>query len=283
MLAFCSAASSGTLVERELATVPNGASHCAHVAIVFDYACRWLLEVQPQGGDCDGLRLAFECYSALRSLGLDVDIVSPDADLRHYALIVLPAQPLIAPRLLASLSKSQAQMVFYPRAGSKVDTVRIPDDLPPSCLRSLIDIQILRVESLRPGAAEPVRLNQREGAATRWREMLRVGASVAIDARFADGHPAIVRQQRTRYLAGWFDSDLQREVLKQAARDAGLAPVELPQGVRIRRRGELLFAMNYNDTARTLNVPHANWLVGSGTVAAHGVSIAQHIKPTSQS
>ncbi len=270
-------------VARELARVPRAASHRAHVALVFDYTCRWLLEVHPQGGDYDGLRLAFECYSTLRSLGLDVDIVSPQADLQPYALIVLPAQPLIAPPLLDSLSNSQAQLVFYPRAGSKVDTVRVPDNLPPGCLRSLIDIQVIRVESLRPGAVEPVMPHPYKGFATRWREMLQVGVGVDIDAHFADGHAAIVRQQRTRYLAGWFDSDLQRGVLSQAAQDAGLAPVELPQGLRVRRRGDLLFAMNYNDTARTLNVADAKWLIGNGEVAAQGVSIAQHTKPTSQS
>jgi beta-galactosidase len=275
-------------VARELPGIPVVKPQRAHVALVFDYPSRWLLEVQPQGGDYDGLRLAFECYSALRSLGLDIDIVPSHADLKPYALIVLPAQPLVPAHLERSLLASRAQVVLYPRTGSKVDAVRIAPDLPPGCLAALVDVWVSRVESMRPGAQEALQFEAISGVATRWRETLWVGPLATVEATFSDGSAAIARQNTVRYLGGWFDTKLQRAVLCRAALEAGLAPVGatagspgelgswLPEGLRIRRRGDLLFAFNYSDTELTLNVPQARWLLGSPTVPAYGVCIAQH-------
>jgi len=258
-----------------LANTPPGPARRAAAALVLDYAGLWLLATQPQGGDYDGLQLAYEAYSALRALGLDIDIVAPDADLSTYALVVLPAVPLVSAALLARLQASTAQLVLYPRAGAKVDPVSIPCGLPPGELRALIPLKVTRVESLRPGTEHSVRIGRQQLPAHRWRETLEPGPGTSVLARYEDGAPAVVQHGRTRYLAGWFSAALQREVLAQAARDAGLAPVHLPDGLRLRRRGDWLFAFNYDDRPHRLQVPEADWLLGSGTVGPHGVAIAR--------
>lgn len=258
---------------------PAPASGRACVALVFDYESQWLLEVQPQGADYNGLQLAFEAYSALRSLALDVDIVPPGADLRAYRLVVLPAMPLLSDALLAGLEATAAQLVLYPRAGSKAGSVCIPQDLPPGGLQRLIELRVPRVESLRPGVHETVHLGGRAYAAARWRETLSLGPRVHVDACFADGSPAVARQGRTRYLAGWFAPALQRRVLERAAQDAGLATARLPDDVRVRRRGDLLMAFNYGDEPHVLSVPQAEWVLGGARLPAHGVGIARRLGP----
>ncbi len=262
-------------VAAELSTVPQTSTRQAAVALVFDYAGLWLLDVQAQGADYGGLQLVFEAYSALRSLGLDVDIVAPGADLAGYVLVVLPALPLVGETLLASLAASAAQWVLYPRSGSKLAPCSIPEGLPPGALRRFIDIRVTRVESLRPGVCDEVLLGPERHSATRWRETLELAADVLVLARYADGEPALVRQGRTRYLAGWFSPELQRRVLEQAALDAGLSPVRLPEGLRVRRRGELLFAFNYSEQTALLSVPQADWLLGGEAIAARGLGIAK--------
>jgi beta-galactosidase len=265
-------------VARELATLarlPTQASARAPVALVFDYESLWLLDTHPQGADYNGLQLTFEVYSALRSLALDVDIVPPGADLRDYRLVVLPAAPVVGRELLARLQASTAQVVLYPRAGSKLQEVRIPDELPPGGLRRLIELRVPRVESLRPGVRETVHLDGAAFAASRWREALELGPGVQAEARFADGEAAVARQGRTRYLAGWFDLALQQRVLERAARDGGLETARLPEGIRVRRRGELLFAFNYNAAPHELRVPGARWVLGSGQLAPHGLGVAR--------
>jgi beta-galactosidase len=266
-------------VALELKRVPAQASTQAPVALVFDYPSRWLTQVHPQGEDFDYLRQAFDSYSALRSLGLDVDIVRAGASLQGYRLVVVPSLPLVSTAMLNAMQASDAQLVLLPRCGSKVEAVSIPEMLPPGSLQSLINLRIPRVESLRPNVHELVRFGDALYACTRWREHVVCEPQVIVEAKFADGGAAIAKQGRVRYLAGWFDGALTRAVLTRAARDAGLAPTPLPDGIRLRRRGELLFVTNYNNHAHEVNVPHARWLLGNARVPAHGVSIAKRVEP----
>ena len=261
-------------VARELARVPATATRRAAVALVLDYASLWACDIQPQGLDENALRVAFDAYSALRSLGLDVDIIGATDDLQGYALIVLPAQSIATVALAEALAASSAQLVLYPRAGAKTETLAISDGLPPGPLRRLIDLRVTRVESLRPGASVALRWKGERHQATRWREFVDAGPGVTVEARFDDGTPAVLRQGRSRYLAGRFDPALERSLLEAAAQDAGLAPTRLPEGLRLRRRGELLFVVNYNEHPLSVQVPQAQWLIGGPRVDAHGVSVA---------
>jgi beta-galactosidase len=121
---------------------------------------------------------------------------------------------------------------------------------------------------------ESVHYKGQSGIATRWRETLEVGVGATVIAHFDDGTPAVARHGRVHYLAGWFDLDLQRSLLRDMAMEAGLAPVRLPDGLRIRRRGNTLFAFNYNDTPMQLNLPDATWTLGSEAVPPRGVCVA---------
>lgn len=269
-------------VARELALLPPSEVRPAGTVLVFDYEARWMLQVQPQGADFDYLRQAFETYSALRGQGLDVDIVGsrdPDlaAILARAALVVVPSLPAPPPGLVAALRASPAQIVLFPRCGSKEAGVRIPEGLPPGPLKPLVDIRVARVESLRPGVREPVRFVGAAGEAGEahgWRESLETGPAVTVEASYADGSPALVRQDRVRYLAGCFDPASTAAILAQAARDGGLVPQPLPEGLRVRRRGDLLFVLNYSEQPQSLRLPAAQWLLGGAEVAPRGVAIA---------
>jgi beta-galactosidase len=262
-------------VARELAWVPNEPTRPARVALVFDYVGLWLIETQPQGLDYRGLELVYEAYCSLRSLGLDVDIVPPGAPLEGYGLVVLPVAPLIDPALLGELVQTPAQLVLYPRSGSKVEAVSIPAGLPPGPLRTLIDLRIPRVESLRPGVSDAVIWGEERYSGSRWRETLEVGPDVEVLACYGDGRPAVVHQGRTHYLAGWFAPDLQARVLARAAQAAGLPTTVLPEGLRLRSRGNLQFIFNYNAHEVTWNPTNAEWLMGGPSIAAHGVAVAR--------
>lgn len=268
------------LVADELHRIPATDPGPARVALIFDYESDWLLRIQPQGEDFRYLRQAFDAYSALRSLGFDVDILgSRDPALAerlaHAALVVVPSLPIVPDALLAALTASPAQVVLFPRCGSKVETVRIPTDLPPGSLRALIDVRVTRVESLRPGFAEDATFQDHAGRGLGWREHLTIGHGVAAEGRYADGGTAVAHHGRVRYLAGGFDPALTKELLRRVAILGGLSPRALPDGVRIRRRGDLWFVFNYTDQAHMLALPADRWLIGEANVAPHGVSIAQ--------
>jgi len=120
------------------------------VALVWDYEAKWLFEIHPQGADFHYPRFAFEYYSALRSLGLDVDVIPVDAPLDGYKMIVVPPLPVVSAEFADRLAASGAQVVLGPRTGSKTINLTIPAALPPGeGIAKLIPIRVWRVESMR--------------------------------------------------------------------------------------------------------------------------------------
>jgi beta-galactosidase len=265
-------------VAREIVEVMNAngdAPVSSKVALVWDYEAKWLFEIHPQGADFPYPRFAFEYYSALRSLGLDVDIVPVDATFDGYRMIVVPPLPMVPADFADRLAASGAHVVLGPRTGSKTDHLTIPDSLPPGdVIGKLMPIRVWRVESMRPNICEKVSdvSNVRNGVARHWRDFVEVSEGVQVEARFADGHPAIVRHRQVRYLASFFDEATTRGIFLDVAKEAGLQAQELPDGVRISRRGELTYVLNYSETPYTINAA-GHFVVGQEEVGPQGVAI----------
>ncbi|CAB3734723.1 beta-galactosidase [Paraburkholderia rhynchosiae] len=242
---------------REIASVPAfsrlDAPARAATAVVFDYETQWMFEIQRHGKGFDYQTLVFDYYESLRELGLDVDIVSTKANLSPYRLVVVPSLAVIDDELVAQIERSSAQWVFGPRSGSKTDAFAIPPNLPPGTLQRVLPMQVLEVESLRSSLAPAVSIGGTNGVAMHWREHVRANGETHVDARFDDTWPAILTHGRVRYVAGWLSHTLHRTVLEQAAQEAGMTTQLLPEGLRIRRRGDLTFALNFG--AKRVEVP----------------------------
>jgi beta-galactosidase len=218
------------------------ASAAAPVALVFSYEAAWITRIQPQGQDFRYAELCLRWYEAARRLGVDIDIVPPGASLTGYRAVLIPCLPVISPDALAAFAQTDAVLLFGPRSGSKTERFQIPGTLPPGPLQALLPLRVRQVASLRPGLLHRVE-GTVAGAAERWREWLESEADVL--ARFADGGPAFVRAGRVHYLGAWPDADLLGAVMRHTLAASGLELLDLPPGVRIRRRGGLTFAFNY--------------------------------------
>jgi beta-galactosidase len=226
-------------VAREIDALPEVGTCAAPVAMVFDYASSWMWEVQPQGRDFSYFRLMFETYKALRRKGLSIDILPPDAeDLSGYKLIVAPGLGHMPPGLWSAMRTSGAVLLLGPRTNAKTPQMSIPVPLPPGL--DGLDWTVDLVESLPPGAT--VSLAQ-GGAFRHWFEHLE--GSGAPLAATADGRPGVVGDARLRYVAGWPDAEGWAPILADACREAGLATVDLPDGLRIRDTATHRFAFNY--------------------------------------
>ncbi|SOE94804.1 beta-galactosidase [Burkholderia sp. D7] len=240
------------------------------VALVWDYEAKWLFEIHPQGADFHYPRFAFEYYSALRSLGLDVDVIPVDAPLDGYKMIVVPPLPVVAAEFAARLAASGAQVVLGPRTGSKTVNLTIPAALPPGeGIAKLIPIRVWRVESMRPNVTEKV---DQRGEARHWRDFIETSNGVQVEATFADGHPTIVRSGSVLYLASLFDETLTQDIFLNVAKAAGLDAAPLPEGIRISRRGGLTYVFNYNATPYRIPAA-ASFIVGQEEVEPQGVAI----------
>jgi beta-galactosidase len=230
----------------------------ARVALVYDYEASWMMKIQPQGADFNFVDVTFQFYSAVRQLGHDVDIVPPGASLKGYDLVLAPCLPHVSDAMAAALQAFKGVVLYGPRAGSKTRNLSIPHGLPPGELRGLTGNRVLQVASLRPGLSDQVK-GKVKGRAVKWREYVETDAQIL--ATFENGDAALTVKNRQHYLAAWPDVQLLRTSMALVCKAAKLNTTALPEGVRLRRRGSLHFAMNYGQK---------NWTIPAGAKLLHG-------------
>ncbi len=240
-------------VAAEIAALPAAGPPPRRVALVFDYTAAWVTDILPQGQGFSALRVAFEYYSLLRRLGLDIDIVRPEADLAGYALVVVPCLPISSDAFVASLASITAPVVFGPRAGSKTADFTIPADLPPGPLQALLPLKVVRVESLR-------------GQPCEWLEHV----ETALD----EVGPGIFQQGRYHYVSRYPIDAAIEGLIARLATDSGLDCIAMPEGLRLRRTGNLVFAFNYGTAPADLPESAVKtFLLGAARLAPAGVAV----------
>jgi beta-galactosidase len=256
-------------VASEIAAIGAAGSPPKSVALVFSYDSDWVTDIQPQGQGFSALRLAFEFYSGLRQLGLDVDIVAPGCALDGYQMVVIPTMPILADQFVDQLAAFAGPVVIGPRTGSKTALFNIPANLPPGPLQRLIPIKVIRVESLRDGITE-----QGDGFTIgHWLE--HIETELAADVTLQNGQGVVFSNDNICYVAAWPDDGLMRKVLGKAAQSAGLQIIVLAgKAIRVRRTHDLCFAFNYGAKPASLDLAdNADFILGSQHLDPAGVAI----------
>lgn len=250
---------------------------CAPVALLFDYEAAWALHIQPHGVGPSYLGLVRQCYTALRRLGVDVDMVRPGTSLDGYALVVAPTLPIVTEAAWAVLDGCDATVVLGPRSGARTDSFAIPDGLPPGPLQEALRLRVVQVDSVRPDTPGSVRWQGRDYPAGTWRE--HVESERMPEARFAaDATPAIhdgaiFMRGDWHYLAFDPDEQLWMDYLEPLLEARGVATVRLPDTLRVRRRGPLTIACNVGEEAAQAPAPpDARFVLGGPDIGPHDVS-----------
>ncbi|WP_417434462.1 beta-galactosidase [Hoeflea sp.] len=245
------------------------------VAIVFDYASAWAWEIQPQGREFDYFRLVFDFYRTLRLLGLSVDFVPASTQsLDGYRLVLIPGLFTWTSALPDAIRSHDRHVLIGPRSGSKTADFAIPGKLPPALPDDILGVRVARIETLR--ADTPVQVSG-GGAFQFWREFLELDAGTETVLSAEDGVPALVKQGNVHYLGGWPDAELLVSILQKLCTETGLSIRELPDGVRLRRHGNHVFAFNYGATS--FNLADLGWsgepLLGRLVLEPSGVAVTR--------
>lgn len=255
---------------------PCGPPGRAEVAFVLDYPSRWATRILPQGRSYNGAHVALDWYGALRRLGVDVDIIGQHSDLSGYRLVVAPDLVIPDPDFVERMAKSGARTLFGPRSGSKTPEMQVPSALPPAGLSRLIDLRVRRVESLPDGHEEAVLYGNRTLTAGRWREAVVTGDTVlaSFSGSYRTGAPALVGNDRARYLATLPEPESLRLVMADTLDWAGVARLDDLGDLRVTRRGGLTFCFNYGPgPAEVPAPPGARFHVGQRLLEPAGVAI----------
>jgi beta-galactosidase len=258
-------------VGREIAQV--GALPAAgrgDAALVFDFETVWMTAIQPNGANQDHLAHAQSWYGALRGLGIDVDIVRPGADLSGYRLVVVPSVRVVEEPLRLARERCGGVVVIGPRTGSKTADFAVPANLPPGPLQARLPVKVIQVAALRAGTKVPVQGSGLAGHAAGWREWLETDLPVL--ARYADGEAAVVGTGKLWYVGCTGDGTFTRSLMTAALGAAGLPASELPDTVRLRRRGNVQFAFNYGAQAWQAPASAQQFLLGAREVAPYSLA-----------
>jgi beta-galactosidase len=228
-------------VASELSALDLEAPGKADCAIVYDYESAWAWQIEPQAEGFSHFQAAAMQYRQLRKLGLDVDIISAEtADLAGYKLVFVPALFAWTDALTEALSRANGLVVIGPRSGSKTKDFHIPAELPPDLPSQLLDVKVVRVDSLPDYAPVPIKGG---GQVFKWRDKIETRAEVHFEAE--DGWPVLVGRERYFYLAALLDDAAHAKVTRKLVDLAGLKTLDLPPGVRTRKSGATTFVFNY--------------------------------------
>ncbi|MCL4129739.1 UNVERIFIED_CONTAM: hypothetical protein GTU68_055739 [Idotea baltica] len=221
----------------------------APVAMVFDYAGDQAARIQqPDGQHYDPLVFTQCVYSAIRQLGVQVDFVSSRADLDGYKLIVLANCTVSDSALCDKLANTEAQVVMFPRTGSKTTECSIPDQLAPGAYQCLLNLKVTRVESL-PRSIQM--MTDKKASIIDWRE--RVEADYNAQDSFDDGWGFHYRKNQYHYINACPDRPTLISILAARLLEAKIAHIDLGPGLRIAQRGSLVMAFNYGPNAVELS------------------------------
>ncbi len=252
----------------DITTLPS--SH-ARVALMVDPEAEWLSDIERQGAGYDYRQILLDWYRAARELGLDLDIVQPDTDLTGYAVVLVPCLALSNAAAVLRLAATTARVLLGPRSGAKAVEVTIPDGLAPgNGLRALAPVRVTSVETLRPDMSELLHWNGGTYASRVWREAVEVVGG-EVTGTYEDGSAAVIRNAHVTYLATLTDDAFMRAMIAQLCTEAGVALQRLPPNVRLRQRGDVMFAFNYGASGVVTPAPAgADFLIGGGpTLEGH--------------
>lgn len=244
----------------------------AKIAIIADDESHWLYSVQPQGRGFDLKKLNLAFYTACRQLGQDVDVIRPGADLSPYALVLIPSLPIISEATEEALTAFEGQVIAGPRSGSKTRDLQIPEALPPGPLQTWLPIKITQVSSLPPESGAGMTWRNKVYPVEVWQEDIE--SDLTPLGQFTGGGGAIYRSERWHYLGFWPDTAFLTDYIEAVLADLDIKAERLPERLRLRRRGDLVFAFNTGTEPVRVPAPEgASFLLGKADLDPCDVAV----------
>ncbi len=271
----------------------------ARVAILNDYESRWSLQWQRHHRDFDYVTHLLSYYRPLAARNIAVDVVSADAPLDAYKLVIAPALLILTPERAERLRKFVSRgrnLLLSARCAFKDEHNALLPSRPPGPLADMAGVEVEEYYALERDV--PVKGNWFTGVSRLWAERLRIleGAHTAVIARYGrangwlDDQPAItVNAYKGGFVytcGAWLDDAAQDLFIGRILQNAALRPpFEMPAGIEVGRRvtpagQEIVILINHRAAAQDITLPwpaheYLNGvdLEGEVTVGPYGVLV----------
>jgi beta-galactosidase len=247
----------------------------AEVAILNDYDSRWAIKWQRHHQDFDYVEHLLHYYHPLAVRNMPVDIISTDAPLDQYRMVIAPALHVVddelAERLKAFVAKSR-RLILTVRSGMKDDYNALLPARQPGPLAEIAGIEVEDYYALQYPI--PVKGNWFTGTAQIWAERLRPLNNITTPiARYGPSNGwlndrfAITihmhKQGLIYYVGAYLDDKAQQAFMDRVAGQARIKSVMLtPPGVeackRVSTEGEdIIIVINHTTEERIVTLPWA--------------------------
>ncbi|GJM14660.1 MAG: hypothetical protein DHS20C12_30630 [Pseudohongiella sp.] len=243
----------------------------AKVALVFDYESQWMTEIQPQAQSYNALEISFRWYSALRRLGVDVDIISPQAKNLDYRMILIPSALCLDDPGYERILECQSQLIVGPRSGSKTTSLQVPAGLPPGPLQKRLPLKVRAVDSIRDASSIGVAVDAEEFSVSRWLEDIESNLTPLY--RTSDGRGVAYENENILYLNAWVADDMLLQLLQKRCQRLDIINDVALSDVRLSHRGDLVIAVNYGPEQAHYAPSDAECLLGSEQLDAADIAI----------
>ena len=255
-------------VSKEIQEIELPPTQKAEIALLHDYEACWMTEIDGQTQDFHYTRLMLDFYKSIRTNGGSLDIVGKNTDFTEYKLIIIPSFVHLDEEIFSRITLSGAKILAGPRTGVKTNEFQIPHNL---SLEGL-GFKVTRVDALPQELLIEVEWKGIKGHMNVWREQGQ--CSGTSDGKGIDDMPVVTTGNKGSYLCGWPDENLLKAIMKEQMLSAGLTTVSLPEYLRVRQRGNLLFFTNYGK--QKVSIPkeyNGEFLLGQRELAQSGLAI----------
>jgi len=247
----------------------------ADVVLLNSYDNRWSIHAQRHHKDFDYVAHFNHYYRALSARNIATDVLSVDAPLDGYKLVIAPALLMLNEKRAAKLKafvENGGHLVLTVRAGMKDDFNAMLPLRQPGILAGIAGVEVEEYYALLDPA--PVIGEDLKGESRIWAERLNVkDESTQVIARYGksngwlDGQAAITSHEHGKgcviYIGVWLDDISQQKLIDDIVKSAGVEPeMRCPIGVEARRRvnaqgDEVFIVINHERSEKKVTLP---WL-----------------------
>ena len=233
----------------------------AEVALVFDWENWWAVEYSSGpsilANYCDA---CLDYFRAFFELGITVDVVSADADLSRYKLVVAPMLKMIKPgfaeRIQTHLDGGGTFLTTY-FSGIVDESDRAFPNGYPGPLSNILGIWVEETDALSPDESNSVRVDGETYPCGMLCDRIHLEGAEAIGIYVSDfyaGEPALTRNGKSFYHGTKLSPEGLIAVLADLASEINLRQ-GTGDGVEVVHRGGLYYLLNHNRQAVQLSSP----------------------------
>lgn len=246
---------------------PPAAYTARRTAILWNHDNLWNIDYQKQTGLWDTWGHMFRYVGIAKSFGAPLEIIPESEEFAKYPVLIAPAYQLIDEELVRKWTRyveAGGHLVLTSRTGQKRRNGQLWEARWAEPIYSLIGAEVSFFDLLLDDGKGEVRMNGDAHAWNVWADVLKPAEgteSLALYSnQFYAGQTAVTYRKLGKGSVTYIgvqtkDGQLEKNVLREVYRRAGLSTEDYPAGVYVDWRDGFWVAVNYSSRPADINVP----------------------------